>query len=151
MASTIAGELKVVLIRSHEVSNDQLYRILAVRKKNVLEALSWLCANNPLYGDVTIDQAMDSYADDGIPSAFIDQLVHNNNDIAEGGTYTTSDEDDISGDEPQLSAYGIIHSELSDITTSETENIVNQNFRQEILIVRTLLIRNAIFTTKLFY
>jgi hypothetical protein len=57
-------------------SEDNLARFCSVDKNKVLLALLWLCANNPVYKEVTIDyELLDSWPDSHIPQEIRDAFL----------------------------------------------------------------------------
>ena len=57
-------------------SDDNLARFCSVNKAKVLDALLWLCANNPVYRSVVVDYSvLDSWPDHHIPQEIRDAFI----------------------------------------------------------------------------
>jgi hypothetical protein len=69
---------------------DDLKPFVEVRKDKVIQALLWLCRNNPLYRSVQINhELLDQWSERFIPQDLLDTMgiVDNTEDSAERGTY----------------------------------------------------------------
>lgn len=102
-------------------SEENLARFCSVNKNKVLQALLWLCANNPVYESVTINyELLDSWPQDHIPrrDAFIalqDNKASTSKDEREG--YATSLQD------------GLFENELdAEVEDPEPGTIVSRSF-----------------------
>jgi hypothetical protein len=68
--------ITVSLEKETPPSEENLARFCSVDKNKVLLALLWLCANNPVYKEVTIDyELLDSWPDNHIPREIRDAFL----------------------------------------------------------------------------
>lgn len=76
--SNLVDEISVLFVgHDRPDREDHVYKkILRVRRKRVLDALTWLIKNNPLYADCKIDQrALDALPEDGVPDEIWNHAV----------------------------------------------------------------------------
>ena len=99
--STMLSDLKVVFTGAVASHRADVSRILRVRPSVVLDALSWLRANNMLYRDIAIDHAaLQSYAGElEVPEAFWQNIEESSDPrlLDEGGGYVVPT-DEVSAD-----------------------------------------------------
>ena len=117
--------LKVVFIGSARPTQEQLRKILTVRREKVYNAVNFLIANHPLYSDVTLSN-VDLPIDD-VPEQVLN-LLHqhddpDNEDANANSTYTPqTDLNDVPSDSVVMNSSGIIDMEGSSVHSSDQMN-----------------------------
>jgi hypothetical protein len=107
-------------------SEDNLARFCSVDKSKVLLALLWLCANNPVYKEVTIDyELLDSWPDNHIPQEIRDAfLVLGTRDIPTDAVVA----DETEGYATNLRD-GLFENDLdAELETPDPGNIISRSF-----------------------
>ena len=104
-------------------SEVNLARFCSVNKNKVLQALLWLCANNPVYESVTINyELLDSWPQDHIPQEIRDAFIALQNNKA------STSKDEREGYATSLQD-GLFENELDmDVEDPELGTIVSRSF-----------------------
>ncbi|RHZ70488.1 hypothetical protein Glove_271g119 [Diversispora epigaea] len=105
----LCDHLKVVFVGDGQPSDEQLKKILCVRKNKVAVALEWLINHNVLYKNVKLDEtALESLLENGVPTALLATTVVVNIDSEKiehytGYTMDPIDEYDMNNDLDDIS------------------------------------------------
>ena len=112
--------------RGSPPSKENLARFCAVDKAKVVNALLWLCANNPVYKSVDIDYSvLDSWPDHHIPQEIRDAFITLGSDV---GCADSPVEDEREGYATSLQD-GLFENELdAEVEDAEPGSILSRSF-----------------------
>lgn len=112
--------------RASPPSEENLARFCAVDKAKVVNALLWLCANNPVYKSVDVDYSvLDSWPDHHIPQEIRDAFITLGSDV---GCADTPVEDEREGYTTSLQD-GLFENELdAEVEDAEPGSILSRSF-----------------------